>query len=97
MSNKIEPTIGGTKESSGFLGNLFGGKKAVRSVSDILGAFTAVVDELKGSIKHHKEKKSANQAEIDRLSAESAASDLEIAGAEHAIENITGLISKKAE
>lgn len=90
--SKIEPTIGGTKESSGFLG-LFGGKKGVRSVTDILGAFTAAVDELKGAIKHHNEKKAANQAEINRLTAESEVSDAEIAGAEHAIENITALIT----
>lgn len=92
--SKIEPTIGGTtKESTGFLGGLFGGKKGVRSVTDILGAFTAAVDELKGAIKHHNEKKAANQAEIDRLTAESQVSDTEIAGAEHAIENITALIT----
>lgn len=95
MSNKIEPTVGATKESTGFLG-LFGGKKGekgVRSVTDILGAFTAAVDELKGAIKHHNEKKAANQAEIDRLAAESKVSDDEIAGAEHAITNITALIT----
>lgn len=93
MSNKIEPTVGASKESTGFLGGLFGGKKGVRSVSDILGAFTAAVDELKVAIEHHKQKKADNQVEIERLSAESDASEAEIVGANHAITNITALIS----
>lgn len=101
MSNKIEPTVGGTtKESTGFLGSLFGGKeKGVRSVSAILGAFTAAVDELKLAVKHHEQKKEANRVEIERLNADSAVSDAEITGANHAIENITAMISpaQKAE
>lgn len=100
MSNKIEPTVGGTatKESTGFLGGLFGGKeKGPRSVSAILGTFTTVVDELKTAIKHHEQKKEANRVEVERLNADTAVSDSEIEGAEHAIENITTLISKPAK
>lgn len=95
MTTRIEPAVGTSNESQGFLSNLFGGKK-VRAVSEILGTFHSIVDELKTAVTHHKEQQAAHDAEIKALQIKHEAAGAEIVGAEAAIDNITALITPKA-
>lgn len=96
MTTRTEPTVGTTtNDKQGFLSNMFGGKKAVRPVTEILGAFHSIVDELKTAVGHHKEQQAAHDAEIKALQAKHEAAGVEIVGAEAAIGNITALITPK--
>lgn len=95
MTTRTEPTVG-TNENTSFLANLFGGKKIVRPVQEILGTFHSIVDELKTAVTHHKEQQAAHDAEIKALQAKHEAAGAEIVGAEAAIDNITALITPKA-
>ncbi|MND21062.1 hypothetical protein D3C76_77820 [compost metagenome] len=96
MTTRIEPAVGTSNESQGFLSNLFGGKKGVRAVNEILGTFHSIVDELKEAVNHHKEQQAAHDVEIKALQAKHEAAGAEIVGAEAAIDNITALITPKA-
>jgi hypothetical protein len=96
MTTRIEPAVGNSNESQGFLSNLFGGKnKGVRAVSEILGTFHSIVDELKTAVTHHTEQQAAHDAEIKALQAKHEAAGAEIVGAQAAIDNITALITPK--
>ena len=95
MTTRTEPSIDSGEKQS-VLAN-FWGKKAVRPVKEILGSFHTIVDELKTAVAHHKEQQTKHEAEIKSLQAKHEAAGVEIVGAEAAIDNITALITPKAQ
>lgn len=97
MTQRIEPSVGGTNEKQGLIASFWNKKPAVRPVAAILGTFHSIVDELNTAVTHHKEQQAAHDAEIKALQAKHEAAGLEIVGAEAAITNITALITPKAQ